>query len=305
MKPTGTSSAPEQQFPYGWRDVRRTLPDGREDLVQVALTLEDVLHPQEGDVIPENTDHDADCIYLATVFRDRPLSPPFAFVSRDLLVDWSVEGIRNHSPDVAVFVGLSRDPRPTGLLDLAAFAGRCELIIEVVSPNTRENDVVHKFGHYHTVGIPLYVIIDQEKENGPRTLRAYRREPSRYAEIAPDDRGRVDLPLLDLKIGLLDNRAACFDLRTNEELDDYSRIARALEEAERKLEEADRRAEQQEQAIADKIGARQEAEREAEKQRLAREAADRDNVAKAQRILELEEKLRLLQAGTDPTNPTA
>ena len=37
-----------------------------------------------------------------------------------------------------------------------------------------------------------------------------------------------------------------------------------MEEAERKLEEADRRAEQQEQAIADQIGARQKTEREAD-----------------------------------------
>src|SRR4051812_22348150 len=110
MKPAGQSSASEQGVPYGWRYVKQTRADGGESLEQVALTLEDVLHPREGDVIPVNITHDADCTYLATVFRSRPLSPPFAFVSHDLLIDWGVEGIRNHSPDVAVFVGLSREP---------------------------------------------------------------------------------------------------------------------------------------------------------------------------------------------------
>src|SRR5438105_15827178 len=115
MKPTGLPSSPEQEFPYGWRYVKRTMPDGTVDLDQVPLTLEDVLHPQEGDVIPENTDHNRDCSYLASVFDSRPLSPGFALVTHDLLVHWGVEGIRNHSPDIAVYVGLSRDPRPTGL----------------------------------------------------------------------------------------------------------------------------------------------------------------------------------------------
>src|SRR5262249_51522702 len=149
---------------YGWRYVKR---DG--DLIQVPLTLEDVLHPQEDDVIPENTQHDEDCFTLASSFRLNPLLPAFAFVSHDLLVEWGVDGVRNHSPDIAVFVGLSRDPRPTGRLHLKQFGGRCALAVEVVSPHTRVNDVVHKFAHYWKVGVQFYVIVDQEEVGGPRS----------------------------------------------------------------------------------------------------------------------------------------
>src|SRR5262245_23965689 len=171
VRPTALSSSPEQELPDGWRYVKRATADGREELEQVALTLEDVLHPQEGDVIPESKPHEADRRYLTNVFESRPLSPPHSLVTSDLIVHWGVEGMRDHSPDVAVFVGLDRDPAGVGgSLDLSSFGGRCELVVELVSPHTRDNDVVHKREHYHRLGIPIYVLIDQEKENGPRFL---------------------------------------------------------------------------------------------------------------------------------------
>jgi hypothetical protein len=49
MQPQSPSSAAEQpfeEFRYGWRFVHQTLPDGSRELVQVPLTMEDVLHPQ-------------------------------------------------------------------------------------------------------------------------------------------------------------------------------------------------------------------------------------------------------------------
>src|SRR5438876_5263179 len=119
MKPTPPASSPEQEFPYGWRYVKRTRPDGTEELEQVALTLEDVLHPQEGDVIPENKPHEADRRYLTDVFESRLAERPGALVTSDLLIHWGVEDMRDHSPDVAVFVGLNRDTqRVGGTLDL-------------------------------------------------------------------------------------------------------------------------------------------------------------------------------------------
>jgi hypothetical protein len=55
VHPVSQANAPgaPNPFRYGWRFVRRTAEDGTESLDQVPLTLEDVLHPQENDVIPE------------------------------------------------------------------------------------------------------------------------------------------------------------------------------------------------------------------------------------------------------------
>jgi hypothetical protein len=313
MKPTSTPLSHQEEFPYGWRYVRRG-----DTLEQVPLTLEDVLHPREGDVIPENTVHALDCRYLAEVFATRPLSPPVGLVTDDLIIDWGVAGIGNHSPDVAVFVGLSHDPGQTGTLELASLGGRCELVVEVVSPSTRTHDVVTKLDHYYRVGIPLYVIIDQEEEGGPRWLRAYRHTPAGYVEIAPDGQGRIALPPLGLLLGMREDRPVCFDTTTGEELRDYAGLN---QEHQRHVEEALQQKEEADQAIAELVDSRRAARRratkarkeakraskeadsarkEAERERRARESAD-------QRIRELEEALRRLQAGGsgDATNPSA
>jgi colicin import membrane protein len=302
-KPT---AATEDPFRYGWRDVPRKLPDGGVEIDRVPLTLEDVLHPQEGDKIMENTQHERDCRYLADVFSTREFGPPHFAITHDLRVDWGVEGIRGHSPDVGVFVRLNRPlPEGTATLEVKDYKARPVLIVEVVSPSTRVNDVATKFSHYHTVGVPFYVIIDQEKEDGPRVLRAFRRAREAYVEVPLDPEGQVMLPRLDLRLGLADDRVVCFDALTGEELGDYQRITRALEEA-------DRRFEQQTQELEDQILARQQAERdgrnyqqEADRQRQARELAERQardlDEKASQRIRELEALLRSLQhSGGDP-----
>jgi Uma2 family endonuclease len=340
MQPTSAQPSPEQEFPYGWRYVQQIQPDGSETLERVALSLEDVLHPREGDVIPETPVHESDCRYLADVFDTRPVIPPVALVTHDQLTDWGVPGIRNHSPDVAVFVGLIRRPDPrVGLLDLVALGGRCEMAVEVVSPSTRNNDVVAKFEHYHRIGIPVYIIIDQEKEGGPRKLRAFRRKPDRYVPIESDDQDRIDVPLLGLMLGMRDNHVVCYDLATGAELGDYAKTVRELQEAKRRLEETDRRMEQQQQAYEEQVDARQAAERlvsearsdadrqreeadrqreqarraqeeadrqraEADKERRAREQSEQERLAQAQRIRELEAMLSRVQGG-DPASPTS
>jgi hypothetical protein len=352
MQPTSAQPSPEQEFPYGWRYVKQILPDGSETLDQVALTLEDVLHPQQDDVIPQTPLHADDCAYLTNVFRTRPLSPPEGLVTHDLLIDWGVPGIRSHSPDLAVFVGLIRPHDPNlGILDLAGLGGRCELAVEVVSPLTRINDLVAKLEHYHRIGIPLYVIIDQEKQDSPRKLRAFRHQPDRYVEIEADDQGRIEVPLLGLMLGMRDNRVVCYDLHTGREFRDYAQAVRDLEEVKRRIEEADRRATERQQAIEEQVKARQAAERrarelrseadryreetarhlekaaryredtarlrekaaryredtaryleEADRLRQAREQAENDCLAQAQRIRELEELLGRVQGG-GPASP--
>jgi Uma2 family endonuclease len=306
MPPTvPTPTVTEDPFRYGWRDVYSAGPDGQEAHERVPLTLEDVLHPQEGDVIFQNEVHASDCRYLANVFSTRPIGPPHAVVTEDKGIQWGVEGIRHHSPDIGVFVGLSREPeRGSAMLELAELQGRCVLVIEVVSPSTRVNDVVTKIDHYYRVGVPLYVIIDQVKEDGPRALRAYRHGPKHFLPVELDGQGRLLLPLLGLRLGLREGRVVCFDGQTGQELGDYSQVVRELQEKDQKIEDQDR-------AIEEQVLARQEADRrtrdalkeadqhkkeadrhkqEADRQRQAREQAD-------ERLRELEALVRTLQQG--------
>src|SRR5437773_9902818 len=93
-------------FRFGWRYVKVTRPDGSTELDQIPLTLEDVLHPEEGDFIVQTDKHRADWVYLHEVFRARLADDPTAVVLSDCRVAWDVAGLRAHGPDVAVFLGV-------------------------------------------------------------------------------------------------------------------------------------------------------------------------------------------------------
>src|SRR5207253_1953539 len=108
--------------------VTRTRLDGTVEMDQVPLTLEDVLHPQEDDVIPEAPIQEQERGDMARIFRTRLNRVEGGLVLSDCIVDWGVLGIRNHSPDVSVFDGVVVQPDPQrGTFYLAASGGRCLL----------------------------------------------------------------------------------------------------------------------------------------------------------------------------------
>jgi colicin import membrane protein len=310
--------APETNpFRYGWRYVPVERPDGKEDLDQVPLTLEDVLHPKEGDVIPENTRHSQERAYVFNCFRRRLLDRPGALVLSDCLVDWGVTGLGNHSPDVSVFLDVADTTRDRGTFYLAKDGGRIVLALEIVSPDTRKNDAEIKLEHYHRAGVPLYVIVDQEREGGPRRLLAYRHRPKGYEPVALDERGRVLIAALRLRLGLIDNKLVCFDADTDAQIGDYPEVSRALEAADRKIEDmaqkmegeidsrqaAERKAREAQAARETAEAARQAAERKAREEESARQAAESARQAAEQREREqaaarqaAEQRLRDLEA---------
>jgi hypothetical protein len=61
----------EASFEYGWRMVRRKGQNGKPEWKRIPLTLQDVLHPQFGDVHVLSDPHTEDCTYLRTVLKER------------------------------------------------------------------------------------------------------------------------------------------------------------------------------------------------------------------------------------------
>ena len=282
--PSGPPSGPArvEDYPHGYRLIERTLPDGRVEWDYVALTVEDVLHPQENDEIPVRGIHELDCRHMTNVFWSRPLAPPLTYVAADWLTDFGVAEVKKVSPDIAVYVGMSQEPdMESGTFLLPDWGGRCVLVVEVVSPDRRVNDVVHKLRLYHLAGVPFYVIVDQEKEGGPRSLLAYRHGDEEYVPIPLNAQGRVYVEPVKLFLGMRDGRVACYDPETGRELGDYVKLAHDLDAADRLIQEQElviengilenRELRRAERAAAERAHQAEERTREAEEQ--AREAA--------------------------------
>jgi hypothetical protein len=244
----------EQPF-YGWRYVKRVGANGKDSFGKVLLTLEDVLHPEEGDYIPQNMAHRGDENYLYDIFQARESRLDRGLVAGDCLIDWGIPGVRNHDVDIAVFDRLKvRPPRDIGTFHVRPSGGRCRLGLEIVSPanpDTRVNDVTHKLNEYHQAHMPLYVIIDQKKAGGPRELLAYSWRAAGFVKKNLDSRGRILIKCLDFRIGLKDNRVVCWDAETDEELGNYSQVDQAKREAEERVKELEAEVRRLQESLSD------------------------------------------------------
>ena len=218
-------SRPEQPDPFrfGWRYQWQIGADGTKQWVRVPLTLDDVLHPQEGDHIPESRQQEKDRRYLASVLEWRLADNPRALVLSDCLINWGVRGLRNHSPDISVFDGVANPNRDWRTFAVAQEGARPVLVIEIVSPDphdrqARDNDAVTKVREYYRARVPLYAIVDQERVDGPRRIVGYRRGTRKYVPMPLDEQGRLLLEPVRLLMGLRDERVVCWDADTGEEI---------------------------------------------------------------------------------------
>jgi Uma2 family endonuclease len=243
----GSHPDPERDpFRFGWRFVQQVGADGRKRTVQVPLTLDDVLHPQEGDHIPENSEQEKDRRYLADILEVRLAHQPHMLLLSDCLIDWGVPGVGNHSPDISVFRGVRNLKGPWGTFYVAQEQARPVLTIEIVSPDAhdkraRDNDVVHKVREYYQAGVPLYLVVDQERKGSPRQLIGYRRGARGYVRMRPNREGRILVSPLRLLVGMEDERVVCWDADTGEKLVGMKALVEARDaevQARRAAEEA-------------------------------------------------------------------
>jgi hypothetical protein len=273
-------------YTYGWRYVTRRGANGEVTLDEVPLTLEDVLHPLEGDVIPENSLHGIERDYIRRACQSRLRGVAGVLVLADCLIDWDHPIIRPISPDVSVIFDVADPGLPRGMFYTAREGTRPSLVLEIVSSHTRANDIT-KIDLYYQLGIPEYVMIDRQREDGPRSLIHRRWEPTGWVVTEGDENG-VLLQAANVRLRLRDNRAVCFDATTGEEILDYGE----LEEARDQLQEANTELQEERDELREERDelqkARDDAEREARDQARAREDAER-------RILDLEAELKRLR----------
>jgi colicin import membrane protein len=259
----------EDRWYYGWRYENQTGPDGLITTVQVPLTEEDVLHPQEDDFIVQNPAHEEDCHYLRTLLVAHLAGQAGVHVFRDLRMDWGVADIEPHGPDLAVIANVPEErPFQMGTLHLAEVAARPLLVIEVTSPTTRKADLNAKVAEYYEVGVPFYAIVDRHE--GPKgeltRLLAYRATPDGYELLGPDADGWLALEPVGLALAFEGRNLVCRDAQGRRLLN-YQEVVQARQQAEARAQAA-------EAQVATEVQARQAAEARATAEVQARQIAE-------------------------------
>ncbi len=274
-QPVPLTDADADPFRYGWRLVPRPTPDNPYHLEQVPLTLDDVLHPEVGDFIVHSDRHETDRMYLTAVLRARLEPSRRAIVLSDVRIAWDIPDLRAHGPDVMVIPGV-RKRRNWSTFEVAVERTRPALIIEIVSPDARENDVVIKVDHYARAGVAQYVIVDDTGRGGVRRLRLldYRLEAGMYRLQEPDAEGRVHLAIADIWLGIRRDHVVCYDA-TGREIGDYVTVVRQAAKAEARAKQAATRAKEAAARARREAAARAEAEERARQEAAAREAEAR------------------------------
>jgi colicin import membrane protein len=248
----------QASFAYGWRYVARPGRNGRTEWDRIPLTLEDVLHPQEGDVLVPGDPHADDCTYLRDVAKDRHADDDSVAILTDCDIYWDIPGLKNHRPDLAVIFGVKRQ-QDWPSFDVKTEKVRPRLIVEVASPQTRVVDVDDKVVEYARARVPHYVIADVDEATGRRlVLKAYRLKGRRrtYEPVKLNERGWAWLEPLGLWLGVKLNpdtggdRLALFDPQTGLEIGDYTALRRAREAAEARAAAAEALAAEEAEARA-------------------------------------------------------
>ena len=269
---------------YGWRYVRRIV-HGREEWEQQPLTLDDVLHPQEGDYVIQTSLHDYLCSYFAMVLQQHLEPDPTALVLSDVRIEWDVADIRPHCPDVAVLFGVRHQEEEWRVFRVAREEVRPTLIIEVTSDRTRQLDVVRKLNQYARVGVGFYAIVDmaRRKAGQPASIKGYRLPAGKqqYEPVPLDEQGRLWLEPVGLWLAPYDNRAALFDDQGHK-IEDYAEQTHRADEEARRADEAEQ--------------ARQAEARRADEEARRADEAEQARQAETRRVQELEAELRRLRA---------
>jgi Uma2 family endonuclease len=307
--PPASPSEEEDPYRYGWRYLRKKLPDGTETVDIVPLSYEDLLYPEEDDFVVQKPPHRRDADYchgtLEMVYADQPS----VVVLGDCRVDWGVEGVRPLGPDILVLFDVWHWYQ-RGTFRIAEEGGRPILVIEIASPSTRGHDLERKPDLYYRAGVQKYVIVDRGPDGeDPARLRGYERGPNGWIEQKPDAQGRLNLAPVGLLLGLENDRPWLYDAATGQRIEDRIEFRNARIEAEAKARDAEAKARDAEAKARDaevkardaeaqmrdaEAKARQEAQMRADTEaKLRQEAQARADMEK--RLRELEDQLRRQQ----------
>ncbi|NES20374.1 MAG: Uma2 family endonuclease [Symploca sp. SIO3E6] len=204
----------------GWKLVTELQADGKINTVQVPLTAEEFLHPQEGFHLPNSTFHDDIAGHAKDILTRRYANNPTVGVYRDLLVEWDIPGQKDHCPDTFVAFGISNKEQNRSKFIVANEGVRPAFVLEVVSPRYRKEDREIKVTQYARTKVQEYIIVDRRRQKGEwvEEVLGYRLTKGTYQPITPDSEGRIYCETVGLLMSLQSGCLVIEDANTGERL---------------------------------------------------------------------------------------
>jgi Uma2 family endonuclease len=249
--PTHTAQplSSEDRFVYGWRAVPEMQANGQRRWTRIPLTIQDVLHPQEEDILMPNEEHERLRTYLYNVISYQLRNDPTALLLSNTNIAWEV-GTPAPRPDIAVIYNV-RSRKNWSTFNVTEEGTRPRMILEITSPKTRHLDFEDKYREYEGAGVEFYFIVDlrQGRHGVNRTIHGYRLTPEGYVPLQPNARGWLWVEPLSIWLVVREHGVVCHDAAGNF-MADYADVlqaklyaeARAVEEAAIRAEEATIRA---------------------------------------------------------------
>ncbi len=263
------TSSPEPDFSAGWKEVKVKKPNGEYEEIQIPLTPEERLHPEEGYIMPESTDHDRLISNINEMLRARYANQPKMAVFADLIIQWDKSELKHHCPDIMVIPNVDNREKRRGRFYVAKEGTRPILLIEIVSPGSKKADRVTKVDHYARAGVQEYVYIDSwERTSGiVWELAGFRLAGDHYLPMLPDEEGSLYCETIGVRIGLKEGEVWMQDYESGEFLMTNLEAQAARQVAETQAAYAETRATEAEARAT-------EAELRAAQEKAAREALE-------------------------------
>jgi Uma2 family endonuclease len=227
----------------GFRMELFTDEEGREKYRLIPLTEEEFLHPQEGYHLPNSTFHDNTAGEIKEILRRRYASREDVGVFGDLIINWGIQGLGNHCPDVCVVFGLKDKGKNRESFVVAEEGTKPVVVIEVVSPRYRRTDRETKVKDYARAGVEEYIILDRRPQRGELIdeVIGYRLEEGSYVPITPDEEGGIGCQTIGVKVGLIEGKVKLWEAETGAPLLSSQEIEeQARQEAQRAEQEKQR-----------------------------------------------------------------
>lgn len=177
-------------LPYGWRYRIETRPNGTQYYVEMPLTEEDFLDPQEGDRKMQKSKHARCAVEMFNRLDNYYADDPTTNVFFDLKMEWGIPGLKNPAPDIAVVPQMREKDPDLGTFRVLEQHTRPTLVIEVMSPHYQGDNTV-KVKLYDNAGIKEYLVVNPYHGNQRNQyhLTLYRLVGKTYQSIQPESDG--------------------------------------------------------------------------------------------------------------------